>query len=711
MPSETIRDFLVSLGWDIKPAEQKRFIDAIETATLKAKLLGDALEAVAIKVTEAVTNMAEGFDRLYFVSQRTGATIETIRALGYAASQSGSSISDMNAEIETLSKKIRENPRGGAYIAAGIGFNPDLTYNRQLGERFAHLSKTQQEQRGDMAGVSPALLEALRHPAQFEKFIEEAQKSLATTGVGGDSAKAANDFMTQFRTNWMQLNNLAEGGLTRLLKGLTPVLKDFDDYLKSNQGAISAKLNEIANSLVRVISELERWLKGVDWTKVEERFDKFADDAKKLADSVGGMTTAFEIFFGIWATAKAVEALRVIGVLANALGLIGGAAGLIGGAFGASQGLGGDSPPPGTVKPGNETPEQLRGDADKSGATEGWGDWAKRKWTERPKFMGGTGAPPESSSASPANSGVPYAATSMTQGTGFSQAQYDAFKEGLTDIEGKRYDRMGGAGGRFAGRYQMGGAEITETAARLGIPRPTTEEFLKNPALQEQFMENYTLDHYNQLMKNPVFANMSPDKKLQMLGYAHNQGVRGAIKYLNGGGAGADAWGTSGTAYFAPIAKRLAAIPVPGAGVTKSANGEFVKGNWVGKGGNTDPRIWKPNGGGVVDSGDLPPEYRGLPPDPSGWGAVKRDNAAGTLDIQKRSAASPFGDLQNYWNNTPPLGLSGPVSGDVTHINAPQTTQIHIDGANDPSIVAHMVAANQGRVASDMARTLQGATN
>ena len=45
---------------------------------------------------------------------------------------------------------------------------------------------------------------------------------------------------------------------------------------------------------------------------------------------------------------------------------------------------------------------------------------------------------------------------------------------------------------------------------------------------------------------------------------------------------------------------------------------------------------------------------------------------------------------------------------DITHVNAPQTTTINIDGANEPDIVAHMVAANQSRVASDMARNLKG---
>jgi hypothetical protein len=167
---------------------------------------------------------------------------------------------------------------------------------------------------------------------------------------------------------------------------------------------------------------------------------------------------------------------------------------------------------------------------------------------------------------------VPYDAKAITQEMGITPAQWSAFEEGVTDIEGKNYGIMGGAGKKFAGRYQMGPQEIDLTAKRLGVPRPSNEEFLKNPELQEKFFENYTLDHYRSIMKNPKFAALPKERQLELLGYAHNQGVggsddgnpnnrgKGLWGYLDKGQAGHDAWGTSGTAYFAPIRKRLSQI-------------------------------------------------------------------------------------------------------------------------------------------------------
>ena len=176
--------------------------------------------------------------------------------------------------------------------------------------------------------------------------------------------------------------------------------------------------------------------------------------------------------------------------------------------------------------------------------------------------------------------GVDYNAKSAQEQMGISKAEWDAFREGVTDIEGKRYDRMGGGGGKYAGRYQMGPPEVTATARRLGVPRPTNAQFLADPAMQERFFENYTMDHRRSLMLNPKFAAMSPREQLKILGYAHNQGAggpansrhgaNGAWGYLENGQAGHDGFGTSGAAYPQKIQRRFDQIgrttPPAGAG-------------------------------------------------------------------------------------------------------------------------------------------------
>lgn len=183
----------------------------------------------------------------------------------------------------------------------------------------------------------------------------------------------------------------------------------------------------------------------------------------------------------------------------------------------------------------------------------------------------GGGITPSSSDTQRAASGptgVNYSATSIKEAMGLSDAEWNAFREGLTDIEGKHYGRMGGFKGRYAGRYQMGPKEITETAARLGVPRPSQQEFLSNPQLQEKFFENYTLDHHRTLMKSEKYRNMSTLEKLQMLGYSHNQGAGGGLKYLRTGIGGRDGWGFDARKYFGTIRRRYEQMAKAGAGAS-----------------------------------------------------------------------------------------------------------------------------------------------
>src|SRR5688572_8698166 len=90
----------------------------------------------------------------------------------------------------------------------------------------------------------------------------------------------------------------------------------------------------------------------------------------------------------------------------------------------------------------------------------------------------------------PASSG---GARSSSNTLGFAPEQFCAYRETLSDIESDgRYNIMGGAGGKYAGKYQMGPAALKDTAKKLGVPVPQLRQFLADPAMQEQFMETYT---------------------------------------------------------------------------------------------------------------------------------------------------------------------------------------------------------------------------
>jgi len=101
---------------------------------------------------------------------------------------------------------------------------------------------------------------------------------------------------------------------------------------------------------------------------------------------------------------------------------------------------------------------------------------------------------------------------------GITQEQFNAYKQGVADVEGARYNQMGGAGSRFAGRYQMGSGEIASAASVMGLPNPTQEEFLNNPELQEKiYMGRTVLMNRTMLRLSPQYRNMSQEQRIQVL--------------------------------------------------------------------------------------------------------------------------------------------------------------------------------------------------
>ena len=143
---------------------------------------------------------------------------------------------------------------------------------------------------------------------------------------------------------------------------------------------------------------------------------------------------------------------------------------------------------------------------------------------------------------------------------GSNKQQWDTYRNTIAQIEsGGRYDVAGGSGKYYDGRYQMGGPAKTDAARILGIPDPGHSNdpndprrvaFRRNPELQERMFAAYTLANHGYLSSDRNYqAKQTVEQKLQVLGYAHNQGAGGASKWMRTGKVGKDGFGTSGTKY------------------------------------------------------------------------------------------------------------------------------------------------------------------
>jgi hypothetical protein len=114
------RSGVSSFRWAGKVDEscQERIVSAIEGATLRAKLLGDAFEAMAVRVVKAVSDVADGFERLYYQAQRVGASATPIRAFEYAVSQLGGTVQGASSSMEEFGKQVRLKPGFETLVAS-----------------------------------------------------------------------------------------------------------------------------------------------------------------------------------------------------------------------------------------------------------------------------------------------------------------------------------------------------------------------------------------------------------------------------------------------------------------------------------------------------------------------------------------------------------------------------------------------------------------
>lgn len=129
----------------------------------------------------------------------------------------------------------------------------------------------------------------------------------------------------------------------------------------------------------------------------------------------------------------------------------------------------------------------------------------------------------------------------------------------IAGIESKgKYNIRGGAGNHYIGKYQFGRAAINDVAKSLGTRSPTDQEFLNNPAMQEQYMDGLMKLNNSYLMTHSdKYRGMSEQQRLSVLGYAHNQGAAGAAKWLRTGIVGYDKFLTGGDVYSKGITATL----------------------------------------------------------------------------------------------------------------------------------------------------------
>ncbi|HDG5089766.1 TPA: hypothetical protein PCH59_000970 [Klebsiella pneumoniae] len=302
MNAETLKDFLISLGFKVDEAGARKFDAVVAGTTLKAIELGVKVEAAALSVVAFTAKIASGLDDLYWASQRTGATVEGIKQIGYAVSQVGGSVDGARGSLENLARFMRNNPgaegflnRLGVQTRDASGNMRDMaTIFSGVGQRLSSMPYYRANQYAQMLGLDENTLMAMRRG--IGQFSGEYTAMAKAIGYNADvAAVSSNKFMTSLRSFGLMAGMARDKIGSSLADGLAGSLDRLRRQILENfpkiEGAITGTVKGIlwAGEMVgRVIYRLIQLGQGIsDW------WDSLDKQSQQLIELIGALTASW----------------------------------------------------------------------------------------------------------------------------------------------------------------------------------------------------------------------------------------------------------------------------------------------------------------------------------------------------------------------------------------------------------------------------------
>lgn len=258
MNAETIKDFLVSLGFQIDQKGASEFDRTLFTVTSAALKLGTAVEGAALSVVAFTAKIASSLDNLYWASQRTGATVAGIKSIGYAVSQMGGSVEAARGSLESLSRFMRNNPGSEGFLNRLGVQTRDASGNMRdmasiftgVGQQLSKMPYYRANQYAQMLGIDENTLMAMRRGlGQFNAQYTQMAKAI---GFNADQAAvSSNKFMTSLNA-FGQMAGMARDKIgSSLAEGLS--------------GSIDNLRKQIVDNFPKIEQTITSGVKGILW--------------------------------------------------------------------------------------------------------------------------------------------------------------------------------------------------------------------------------------------------------------------------------------------------------------------------------------------------------------------------------------------------------------------------------------------------------------
>lgn len=311
-------EFLVALGFKVDETSLKKFTTAVSNVEKAVFRLGAAVTGAAAAVVAGVTVVSHQMEDLYYASQRTGATVENLLALRYAAGQIGVGAGQAQAALESFTRTLRLNPGTGALLKQlGVGGNDPTEVFENFIAKLKGMQPYIAAQYAQLFGIDPDTLLMLENG--LGTLEEEQQKYRARLKAfrlnPAQAAQAGKDFNNEIRNLTTDFDLLWVVIESKLNPVLIPLIDRFEQWAETHA-------DQFAQSVADAVEKLASWIQSVNWEKV-------GDDILSVYEALGGVNGILIGLLAINLAPLVGSVLGLAGALAG-LGTVAGGAGLAG---------------------------------------------------------------------------------------------------------------------------------------------------------------------------------------------------------------------------------------------------------------------------------------------------------------------------------------------------------------------------------------------
>ena len=255
-------------------------------------------------------------------SRNLNTSPQTLYAWGAAAERVGGSSEQTAATFERLGKALYDLHRNGQALPkeysqlqalSGMNIDRDHGIDKFLQDTAAALQRLNQIDPSQVhfiaqgMGIDDATANVMiKYGNGIGAYIDQLKK----LSPQNDAIKAAQQLQEKWVTLQQTAVSLANTVLETLGPELAKLLTQMTEWITQNQ-------DWLKSGIVQGVKDFADYLRSVDWKAVGQGLKDFGNDAKAVADALGGVVRATELLIGLWAGGKVLGMLSSLRAVAT----------------------------------------------------------------------------------------------------------------------------------------------------------------------------------------------------------------------------------------------------------------------------------------------------------------------------------------------------------------------------------------------------------